>query len=736
MKKSVKSLVCLGLAAFGMAGLLSCAKGTSSVSTSVKTSVATSTSAKPTSTSAKTSPSASTSTAPAVVHVASVTLSAAKASIAVGDTLQIQATVLPDNATNKALTYTVDNADIADISATGLLTAKKVGSVVVTGTTVDGAKVGTLTIKIDYPEVIFEAEDAVFTGATVSSEGGHGGKCLGSISSATVVTYKIRSTVAQKATLRVSTAIVRADHNGEHFNSLFTITVNGETYTPSSDVADNNGTAGWLNFCVFNLGEINLVEGANVIVLSGMADGWTNLDYLSLSSATDTSWYKLEIPDGTGTDYIFEGEDATMGAGALGLPTVADQEGAHGGKTLNNINNNTGATLTYRISSDQAKQATIYIDTAIGGVSVADTMSLTANTAAVETLTTLADPDANWFHYKEYKFASVNLVAGVNTFVFTVTGGIGNFDYVKFVSEATLALAENDPVLFEAENATLTSCNVQTDTTASGGKYVGGVNASTVVTYSLISASAQEAHLRVSTAIARLDANGSHFNSLFTINVNGTAYTPATDTAENNGTPGWTNFCLFDLGEITLASGKNTIVLHGIDGGWTNLDYLSLSTKAEVKWDTPLVIPDGTGTSYIYEGEDATLGAGATGLPTVADQEGAHGGKTLNNTNNNTGATLTYTLTSDKESQATVYLCTAIGGTSVSGVMTLTANGTAVETVSTLEDASANWTHYMEFKFAAINLIAGSNTLVFTITGGIGNFDYVKLITEATLTVA
>lgn len=51
------------------------------------------------------------------------------------------ANIIPVNATNKEIIWTVDQPEIADISATGLLTAKKNGKVLVTATSQDGSGV-------------------------------------------------------------------------------------------------------------------------------------------------------------------------------------------------------------------------------------------------------------------------------------------------------------------------------------------------------------------------------------------------------------------------------------------------------------------------------------------------------------------------------------------------------------------------------------------------------------------
>lgn len=85
------------------------------------------------------------------VPVTSITVSGAGGATSVGldETLQMSATVAPEKATEKAVTWSVDNSEIATISETGLLTGKTAGSVVVTATAKDGSGVtGTATIKV------------------------------------------------------------------------------------------------------------------------------------------------------------------------------------------------------------------------------------------------------------------------------------------------------------------------------------------------------------------------------------------------------------------------------------------------------------------------------------------------------------------------------------------------------------------------------------------------------------
>ncbi|MFL1695619.1 Ig domain-containing protein [Weissella kandleri] len=77
--------------------------------------------------------------AAANVPVTGVTMSQKTASMKVGDTKQVTATVAPEDATNKNVTYASDNEEIATIDATGNIVAVAVGSANVTVTTADGS---------------------------------------------------------------------------------------------------------------------------------------------------------------------------------------------------------------------------------------------------------------------------------------------------------------------------------------------------------------------------------------------------------------------------------------------------------------------------------------------------------------------------------------------------------------------------------------------------------------------
>lgn len=68
------------------------------------------------------------------VHVESVTLDRESADMYVGDNLQLTATVLPDNATNKGVTFSSDNKNVAFVDASGSVVAVNDGDAVIKAT--------------------------------------------------------------------------------------------------------------------------------------------------------------------------------------------------------------------------------------------------------------------------------------------------------------------------------------------------------------------------------------------------------------------------------------------------------------------------------------------------------------------------------------------------------------------------------------------------------------------------
>jgi len=73
-------------------------------------------------------------------------MSPTTASIAVGSTQQLTATIAPANATNQNVTWTSSNTAVATVGASGIVTAVGAGTATITVTTADGSKTATCAI--------------------------------------------------------------------------------------------------------------------------------------------------------------------------------------------------------------------------------------------------------------------------------------------------------------------------------------------------------------------------------------------------------------------------------------------------------------------------------------------------------------------------------------------------------------------------------------------------------------
>ena len=108
---------------------------------------------------------------PEIVPVSQITLNKAETSISVGNSETLTATVAPENAANKALTWASSDEDVATVAPDGTVTAVKAGAATITATAADGSgKSATCTV-------------TVIGGTTPSQPGGSTGGSSGGSSS-------------------------------------------------------------------------------------------------------------------------------------------------------------------------------------------------------------------------------------------------------------------------------------------------------------------------------------------------------------------------------------------------------------------------------------------------------------------------------------------------------------------------------------------------------------------------
>ncbi|MCI6112404.1 MAG: Ig-like domain-containing protein, partial [Rikenellaceae bacterium] len=85
---------------------------------------------------------------PAEIRVASISLSKSTLELTVGDQASLDATISPDNATNKEISWASDNEAVATVSAEGVVKALRAGTASITATTVDQGKTASCAVTV------------------------------------------------------------------------------------------------------------------------------------------------------------------------------------------------------------------------------------------------------------------------------------------------------------------------------------------------------------------------------------------------------------------------------------------------------------------------------------------------------------------------------------------------------------------------------------------------------------
>ena len=87
------------------------------------------------------------------IAVTGVSLDNTTLSLETGKTGTLKATVAPDNATNKSVSWSSDNTDVATVDSSGKVTAVKAGTAKITVKTTDGSKTAVCTVTVKDPVV-------------------------------------------------------------------------------------------------------------------------------------------------------------------------------------------------------------------------------------------------------------------------------------------------------------------------------------------------------------------------------------------------------------------------------------------------------------------------------------------------------------------------------------------------------------------------------------------------------
>ena len=147
----------------------------------------------------------------------SISINKSNASLNVGETEQLTATVYPTNATDKTVTWTSSNPNVATVSSTGSVTAVSVGNAIITASTADGSNLSAscsvvvyqlaTSISLNQTDVTIYTGNSLQLNATVSPSSTSNPSVTWSSSNTSVATVSSTGVVTAKST---GTAVITA----------------------------------------------------------------------------------------------------------------------------------------------------------------------------------------------------------------------------------------------------------------------------------------------------------------------------------------------------------------------------------------------------------------------------------------------------------------------------------------------------------------------------------------------
>ena len=105
------------------------------------------------------------------ISVGQLSIAPETANLLIGENQQLNATVLPDKATNKALTWSTSNSTVATVDQNGLVTAVGAGTATITATTVDGSNLTASCAVTVEPNVVLAASIELNQTSASATEG-------------------------------------------------------------------------------------------------------------------------------------------------------------------------------------------------------------------------------------------------------------------------------------------------------------------------------------------------------------------------------------------------------------------------------------------------------------------------------------------------------------------------------------------------------------------------------------
>lgn len=238
-----------------------------------------------------------TNTNVATVAVTGVSVSPTTATVGLGSTQQLNATIAPANATNQNVTWTSSNTAVATVNASGLVSAVSAGTTTITVKTVDGNKTATSAITV----ASIPVSSVSVSPTTASLYAGNTQQLSATIAPANAtnksVTWSSSNTVV--ATVN-SSGLVTAVSAG---TANITATTQDGNKTATATITVNPNT----NFTVYFYKPANWGTGIKIYYWSALPTGvladasWPGVNMTNAGNG----WYSYTFTNITSTNLIF-----------------------------------------------------------------------------------------------------------------------------------------------------------------------------------------------------------------------------------------------------------------------------------------------------------------------------------------------------------------------------------------------------------------------------------------------
>ena len=232
-----------------------------------------------------------------VVAVTGVSVSPTTATVGLGSTQQLNATIAPLNATNQNVTWTSGNTAVATVNASGLVTAVATGTTTITVTTADGNKTATSAITV----AAIPVASVAVSPTTASLYAGNTQQLTATISPANATNKNVTWTSNNTAIATVnSSGLVTAVAAG---TATITATTQDGNKTASATITVNPNT----NFTVYFYKPTSWGTGIKIYYWNALPTGvlaTVNWPGVNMTDAGN-GWYSYTFTNVTSTNLIF-----------------------------------------------------------------------------------------------------------------------------------------------------------------------------------------------------------------------------------------------------------------------------------------------------------------------------------------------------------------------------------------------------------------------------------------------